>query len=318
MTNPKISVIVPVYNVEKYLHRCIDSILAQTFTDFELLLINDGSKDRSGEICDEYAANDSRIRVFHKENAGVSKARNQGLDNAKGEWVTFIDSDDWVREDFLQKRLDLALKEGSDVAYCDVEYVYATHSAYCKTARAVQGKAENVNSWILSRTTYSPIILARKDLFDKYNLRYIEGLRFGEDFNLIIKLVLYANRTSYVQEALYYYNKQNEGSAMTKLHLYRDDLRIVYSNLIECFKREGVYDECLEMLSWCVLEYKLVCIVKGEHTFKELADFIPESHRYILSNGFFDFKSKIMMFLYAKKLGFLANFMLLIYRLKNK
>lgn len=85
---PKISVIVPVYNTEKYLHRCVDSILAQTFTDFELLLIDDGSTDSSGAICDEYAQKDSRVRVFHKENGGASSARNLGLDNATGEWIT--------------------------------------------------------------------------------------------------------------------------------------------------------------------------------------------------------------------------------------
>lgn len=105
--NPKISVIVPVYNVEKYLHRCIDSIFAQTFTGFELLLIDDGSKDKSGEICDEYARKDARVRVFHKANGGVSSARNVGLDNAKGEYICFCDADDWVDriwlEDFCDK-----------------------------------------------------------------------------------------------------------------------------------------------------------------------------------------------------------------------
>ena len=94
--NPKISVIVPVYNVEKYLRRCIDSILAQTFSDFELLLIDDGSKDSSGEICEEYAGKDARIRVFHRQNGGVSTARNLGIDKAKGEWIYFVDSDDVV------------------------------------------------------------------------------------------------------------------------------------------------------------------------------------------------------------------------------
>ena len=103
MNQPQISVIVPVYNVEKYLSRCIESILSQTFTDFELLLIDDGSTDRSGEICDEYAKKDTRIRVFHKENSGVSAARNLGLDNAKGEWISFVDSDDWVENDYLEK-----------------------------------------------------------------------------------------------------------------------------------------------------------------------------------------------------------------------
>ena len=102
MSDPKISVIIPVYNAESTLRRCVDSVLAQTFTDFECLLINDGSKDRSGEICDEYAAGDSRIRVFHKENGGVSSARNLGLDNATGEWIAFVDSDDWVGEKYLE------------------------------------------------------------------------------------------------------------------------------------------------------------------------------------------------------------------------
>ena len=103
---PKISVIVPVYKAEKYLHRCVDSILAQTFTDFELLLINDGSPDNSGVICDEYAQKDNRIRVFHKENGGVSSARNIGLDNAKGEWITFIDSDDYIEQGYFEIPLD--------------------------------------------------------------------------------------------------------------------------------------------------------------------------------------------------------------------
>ena len=107
MTNqsPKISVIVPVYNVEKYLPRCIDSILSQTFTNFELLLIDDGSTDNSGKICDEYADKDNRVRVFHKANGGVSSARNLGLDNVKGEWVSFIDADDFIEHDYFLEDL---------------------------------------------------------------------------------------------------------------------------------------------------------------------------------------------------------------------
>lgn len=100
--NPKISVIVPVYNVEKYLRRCIDSILSQTFSDFELLLIDDGSKDKSGDICDEYVAKDVRVKVFHKANAGVSSARNLGLDKAKGEFIFFVDSDDFLDKTHLE------------------------------------------------------------------------------------------------------------------------------------------------------------------------------------------------------------------------
>ena len=97
----KVSAIVPVYNVEKYIYRCVDSILNQTFSDFELILVDDGSPDNCPQICDEYAKKDSRIKVIHKENGGLSSARNAGLDIASGEWISFIDSDDWIHKDYL-------------------------------------------------------------------------------------------------------------------------------------------------------------------------------------------------------------------------
>lgn len=105
MSNIVVSIIVPVYNAEKYLSRCIDSILAQCFTDIELLLIDDGSKDGSGKICDEYAEKDKRIKVFHKVNGGVSSARNLGLDKSKGEYVTFVDADDYLLPETITERL---------------------------------------------------------------------------------------------------------------------------------------------------------------------------------------------------------------------
>ena len=99
--NPKISIIIPVYNVEFYLTDCIESLRSQVYKDFEVLLINDGSFDSSGKICDEYAIKDERIRVFHKKNEGVSSARNLGLIEAKGEWICFVDSDDWIEPNTL-------------------------------------------------------------------------------------------------------------------------------------------------------------------------------------------------------------------------
>ena len=117
--NPTISVIVPVYNAEKYLSRCIDSILVQTFTCFELLLVDDGSTDCSGRICDEYAKRDTRIRVIHKENGGVSSARNLGLDNAKGEWICFCDSDDLLLNWSTDARI-LELIKFKDILICRI------------------------------------------------------------------------------------------------------------------------------------------------------------------------------------------------------
>lgn len=99
----KISVIIPIYNAEKYLHRCIDSILSQSYCNLEILLIDDGSKDASGNICDQYAIKDRRVKVFHKENGGASNARNTGLDHCSGEWISFVDADDYLLSDTFRK-----------------------------------------------------------------------------------------------------------------------------------------------------------------------------------------------------------------------
>ena len=114
---PKISVIVPVYKVEKYLRECVDSILAQTFRDFELILVDDGSPDNCGAICDEYAAKDSRVRCVHQENQGLSGARNSGIDVAQGEFITFVDSDDRIDARYLEILMS-AMEDGADVAIC--------------------------------------------------------------------------------------------------------------------------------------------------------------------------------------------------------
>ena len=105
---PKVSVIVPVYKAEAYLNRCMDSLLTQTFRNFEVLLIDDGSPDRSGEICDEYAKKDSRVRVFHEKNQGVSVARNKGLEQVRGECIAFVDADDYVERDYLMHLLQFS------------------------------------------------------------------------------------------------------------------------------------------------------------------------------------------------------------------
>ena len=118
MDNPLISVVVPVYNTEKYLSRAIESIMRQTYENLEILIINDGSTDNSGHLCDEYAAKDDRIHVIHQENCGVSAARNTGLDAARGEWIGFVDSDDWIDPSMYEKLLNAAQGRGSKIVVC--------------------------------------------------------------------------------------------------------------------------------------------------------------------------------------------------------
>lgn len=119
---PEISVIVPVYKVEPYLRKCVDSILAQTFTDIELILIDDGSPDNCGAICDEYAAKDNRVVVIHQQNAGVSAARNAGLDIARGSYIGFVDSDDWIEPEMYETMLRTAKESNADVVICGAKY----------------------------------------------------------------------------------------------------------------------------------------------------------------------------------------------------
>ena len=115
---PQISVIIPVYKVEQFLGDCIKSILSQTFSNYEIILVDDGSPDNSGKLCDEFAAGDSRIKVVHKENGGVSSARNKGIEIAEGEWICFVDSDDWVEPDYLEVMFKTAIENNADVSVC--------------------------------------------------------------------------------------------------------------------------------------------------------------------------------------------------------
>lgn len=182
----KISVIVPVYNSQRYLSRCIESILAQTYIDFELLLINDGSNDLSGVICDNYALKDSRIRVYHKENGGVSSARNLGLENAKGKWISFVDSDDWVDDHYLES----LYQDGAyDFVTCywrvtnDQSYV----SILPKT-RGYYGRDQIVEFLDLNigNVSYPFCRLYSGSIISKNNLRFDENIHFSEDalFNI--------------------------------------------------------------------------------------------------------------------------------------
>lgn len=187
MSNPKISVIIPVYNAEATLRRCVDSVLSQTFTDFECLLINDGSKDRSGEICDEYAAKDSRVRVFHKENGGVSSARNVGLDNMRGEWVTFVDSDDYIQDGFLDylmssEQADLII--GSAIAVNGSDIRTYTNLGYLPEGYFTL-ESSIIQDYLTSTEFKVPWgKLFRRSLLSK--LRFDIGMKVGEDAHFIL------------------------------------------------------------------------------------------------------------------------------------
>lgn len=206
-----ISIIVPIYKAEKYIRKCIESILMLQYKDWELLLIDDGSPDDSGRICDEYANNDNRIRVFHKLNGGVSSARNMGLDEARGEWIMFVDADDSISPETI-------IECSQFFNDFDIIRFEATDS-YGKTMCLPNTKPELYLEQILGRHSFLAVWggLYKKELFELYSIRFNTGLKYGEDWEVLIKLISKTNKTKLLHKQFYNYNNQNENSFLNTM-----------------------------------------------------------------------------------------------------
>lgn len=213
MDNPKISVIIPVYNVEPYLRRCLDSVIRQTYTNLEIILVDDGSTDGSSAVCDEYKEKDSRILVIHKENGGVSSARNAGLEMATGEWIGFVDSDDWVETDMYEYLYELAKEHETDVAQCAVAMENGSQ-------RETLFSAVNVPSKGITRENLK--ILSNSVCNKLYRSAPVNGLSFectypiGED--ALFNVAVLARSSSFVfsPAAKYHYNYWTGSASHTR------------------------------------------------------------------------------------------------------
>lgn len=250
-----VSIIVPVYNAEKYLHRCIDSILSQTFPDFELLLVDDGSSDRSGVICDEYSTKDFRVRVFHKENGGVSSARNLGLDRAQGEWITFIDADDWVDEVFLSKLyvekindIDLVVSYAKYINRYGIvhEKKYATRTIDAKDVQIMF--IDNDLAWQTSPWAK----LYRKDICK--HIRFIEGMHIGEDLVFLYSYIMRCGQIYILGEN--YYNYDIGGNNTLTKSIGKLDVELyAYNNIFSLLNtfiesKSIINEEALKKINW--------------------------------------------------------------------
>lgn len=249
---PTVSVIVPVYRAEEYLNRCVDSILAQTFTDFEVILVDDGSPDHCGEICDDYARRDPRVRVFHKENGGVSSARNVGLDHARGEWIAFVDADDWILPHYLEailveKDTDIIITNEFSIGFIDKQ-------------RAIRN--------LLRRNWHSCPWgkFFRKSLFDPHTFDIPREITNGEDMIMNFRLF---NKTSNkiivlpISDYKYFINK--DGASLTFKNNWE------YRNF---------YFDCLcKYVDWDTNKYEIInfCI--------ESIKYLYAQHRFIDTSG---------------------------------
>lgn len=210
-----ISIIVPVYNAEKYLRKTLDSILSQTYTNWECLLIDDGSKDSSGVICDDYATNDCRFKVYHKENGGVASARQYGILVAKGDYSIHVDSDDWIHCDMLKILCEKAVSTNADIVVCD--FTNVGKKCWEVKQNIVDSSSETLLIGILKGLYFGSLWnkLIRHSLYSQYNVHFFEGINYCEDVLVEAQLLKHNLKVSYVPKVLYYYNKLNENSITT-------------------------------------------------------------------------------------------------------
>lgn len=228
MKQPEISVIVPVYNAGKYLRRCVDSILAQTFTDFELLLINDGSTDSSPAICDQYASADSRVRVFHKPNGGVSSARNLGLDNARGQWIAFVDADDYVDNGYLKSILP------NENEFVIGSMIWESSKDSIKTSFVPKTYDYNEIIPFLERNISVQMFtgpcfkLYLRRLLVEHDIKFERNLQHNEDFVFVLRYLCtqkFYIRT--ISECYYHYQRDIEQSLSVKHVSYENNFRFL-------------------------------------------------------------------------------------------
>lgn len=241
----KISVIVPVYKVELYLHRCIDSILGQTFADFELILVDDGSPDNCGAICDEYARKDARVHVIHQENGGLSAARNVGIDwafaNSNSQWITFVDSDDWIHPKYLESMYAAVIKHSvkicmtvlkeTDTYYVD-EYADAGKSGIMLPKEAYVYKTKAIRS-------YACGLLYHRSCF--LNIRFPKG-RLWEDLAIVYKILFQETAIAVMENDLYYYFKNEDGIVRSQWNPRKLDELLAYEEQIPFFKKNNEHE----------------------------------------------------------------------------
>jgi glycosyltransferase involved in cell wall biosynthesis len=219
-TTPIVSVIVPVYNVEKYLSKCLDSIIEQEYKNLEIIIVDDGTPDNSGKIADDYAEKDERVRVIHKTNGGVASARNVGMDAATGEFILFVDSDDWISKDHISHFMYLQSIDNADMCMT-TEFFTQKTDVQEKDEKIETMKPADAAALLLSPKmvvgTYNKFY--RREWLNNNSLRQNEKLFSGEGLNFIVTVAQYANHVTVSNRKIYYYRRNVSESATTKFNI---------------------------------------------------------------------------------------------------
>jgi exopolysaccharide biosynthesis predicted pyruvyltransferase EpsI/GT2 family glycosyltransferase len=312
-----ISVIVPVYNVEKYISKCIDSIINQSYKNLEIILVDDGSKDNSGVICDNYALKDKRIKVIHKKNGGLSSARNCGIDAANGDYFGFVDSDDWIDKDMYYSLLDSLIKNESDIAICGY-YEYCNNKVRfhsCCVGETIYDNKEAMAKLIQDNTfgNFAVNKLYKKQLFKE--IRYPVGMNM-EDLGTTYKLFSEAKRISVIESPMYYYFVKREGSILTNISLKtRFDCfelhKLRYNDLVKIYpdQKDILEKYIMNSALYFITDYRKSKNRKNyRNEYRRILAYLRSNYKKIKSNPTFDFRSRIRFGLLCINPSFLNIF----------
>ncbi len=312
----KISLIIPVYNVEDYLGRCLDSVEKQTYKDAEVIIINDGSTDNSYKIIEEYVSRNDNFTCYTIENSGLGGARNYGMERAKGEYIVFLDSDDYIAYDCLEKLIAAAENNDSDIVVCNNYDVKEDGTVISLSQSYIKNKTTSLAE--------SPLILLNRPCAwaKMYRRALIEGLSFVsrvwyEDMRLIPKLYQRASKITFIDDALFYY-VQRKGSIMNNSKATRN-LEIIeaFEDLVSYYENAGVYSQFRSEFEYLVIDHIAVAAVtrvvlsnaaEKRAVIKKLQDYVTRfeglgSNKYI---SYLGFNKKLVWFFNRHKLYFLT------------
>ena len=290
-----VSIIVPVYNVDKYISKCLDSLIEQTYSNIQIILVNDGSNDLSGEICEKYAKLDERIEVFHQQNCGVSKARNIGLMLAKGEYICFVDPDDYVLPDYVDYLIKLIKINNSDISLTTEFFTTFKEKKNNKDKIKVVSSEE---ATILILTYNIPIgvycKMFKREFLEKNSIKFEEDLQIGEGFNFNTYSFQRANNVTIGKRKIYFYRRNNPTSATSSFSLKKSENALYAINKIKekqliKTKRMNV---AIEYALWHTTRdaFDMIVLSKSE---KQYDNFYKKCKSFIRKNAFLAFKVNI-------------------------
>lgn len=267
---PKVSVVVPIYNVEKYIKKCMDSLVNQTLQEIQIIFVNDGSTDESGNIAKEYASKyPNKIIYLEKENGGLSDARNFGMRYAEGEYIAFLDSDDYVENTMYEEMYNKALQENSDYVECDFLWEYPD-----KTKKDKRNSYNNKKEMLTNVRVVAWNKLIKREILEKNNISFPKELRY-EDIEFTYKLIPYLNKVSYVDKEFVHYVQRNNSIANVQ-NERTAEVFTIFDNIIKYYQEKGFYEEYKEELEYSYSRIllcsslKRICKIKDSKTRKKL------------------------------------------------